>query len=120
MPRIIERTSKSRIKELEHVQSRGNDNTPASQHPKNLISLVVSKKQQNDLPDGLRESLIAYTEQLAENARNGTLKGIVGCAEYEHDYEAGMEGSYFLNPRSAITPLEILKWRIMRHVESEE
>src|SRR5688500_12683334 len=67
-----------------------------------------------------REDLINFTAKLAEDARNGTLKGLGGFAEYKDGYIFGLEGSYLRDPGAAVLPLIRLQRRIMSQVEDTD
>lgn len=94
----------------------------------NIIRLVANSKKpaknsthtsQKHMPLS-QADLIRCTEKLAEDAKNGTLKGIGGFAEYEDGYIFGLEGSYLENPGAAVLPLIRLQRRVMSQVEAEE
>lgn len=67
-----------------------------------------------------RKHLIELTEKLAEGAKSGELLGLGGFAEYKDSYRFGLEGSYWLNPETAVLPLMRLHRRIMNQIEDEE
>lgn len=87
--------------------------------PENLFRIVANNKKKES-PHSSCEDLIKLTEKLAEEARNGTLKGLGGFADYEDGYKFGLEGSYYDNPESAALPLMRLERRIMRKIEEDE
>jgi len=93
--------------------------------PKNTIEIVANPRNrkrdsiQKEIPIS-QVNLIKLTEKLAEEARNGKLKGIGGFAEYEDGYDFGLEGSYLVNPESAVLPLMRLHRRIMGQIEEED
>lgn len=74
---------------------------------------------QNTVPT-LCADLILRTEQLAEDAKSGKLKGLGGIAEYEDGYIFGLEGSYLYHPENALVPLRRLDRRIMEQIEGED
>lgn len=91
----------------------------------NIIDIVAAKKTIKDgkrkLPEvSSRVGLIELTEKLAEDARNGSLKGLGGFADYDTDYMLGLEGSYLTNPESAILPVRRLERRIMDQIIEQE
>lgn len=91
----------------------------AKPRPNNTVHIVVAKKiTKEDLEQRTsHENLIQLTEKLAEEAKNGTLKGLGGFALYDDGYVFGLEGSYLLDPSSAILPLERLKHQVMVQLE---
>lgn len=87
----------------------------AKPRPNNTIRIVVAKKiTKEDLEHKeSHENLVRYTEKLVEEAKSGTLKGLGGFALYDDGYVFGLEGSYLIDPASAVLPIEQLKHRIM-------
>lgn len=80
--------------------------------------VVTPKKKENPL---LRSYLIELTEQLAEGAKDGSLKGLGGFADYgENGYMLGLEGSYLEDPTAAVLPMKRLEKRVMDQIEQEE
>lgn len=90
----------------------------------NIIEIVVTKKtrEENAKAAALayRVELIRLTEKLAADARSGALKGLGGFADYDDDYMLGLEGSYLMNPESAILPVRRLERRIMDQIIEQE
>lgn len=65
-------------------------------------------------------NLIILTQKLAEAARNGTLTGLGGFAEYEDGtYEVGLEGTYLIIPGSAALPLLHLQKRLLNQIPED-
>lgn len=96
------------------------ENPPLENQPscrKNPFSIVAKIAQDSH---ELRANLIKLTEKLAEDARNGTLKGLGGFYEYDDGYGFGLEGSYLQHPEAAILPLKRLERRIIDDVEAGE
>lgn len=82
---------------------------------------IVVKHKINGHNESSCLDLIAFTKKLAQDAENGTLKGLAGIADYDDGYICGLEGSYYENPESAVLPLKRLDRRIMdKIVEDEE
>ncbi len=86
-----------------------------------LKIVVTNRNHETKDPLQLQQQLIELTERLAKEAKEGTLKGIGGFAEYaDHTYMTGLEGCYLADPEAAVLPIEILKKRIMDQIEAHE
>ena len=90
----------------------------------NITELVVTRRKKEEEKSKAatrhRDALIELTEKLAEDAKNGSLKGLGGFADYDSDYMLGLEGSYLMNPESAILPVRRLERRIMDQIIEQE
>lgn len=91
----------------------------------NIIKFVAtpkkSKKESHSKDPSLSQAnLIRLTERLAEDAKNGILKGIGGFAEYVDGYTFGLEGSYLVRPDSAVLPLSRLQYSVMQQIQENE
>lgn len=66
-------------------------------------------------------NLVKLTEDLASSAKNHTLHGLGGFAEYDGKvYTFGLEGTYLMYPESAVLPLMRLQRRIMDQIIKED
>jgi hypothetical protein len=84
----------------------------------NPFKIVANhKSKENPL---LRTYLIELTERLAAGAKDGTLKGLGGFADYGDSYMLGLEGSYLEDPTAAVLPMKLLEKRVMDQIEQEE
>lgn len=80
-----------------------------------------SKKESHSKDPSLSQAnLIRLTERLAEDAKNGILKGLGGFAEYVDGYTFGLEGSYLARPDSAVLPLARLQHSVMQQIQENE
>lgn len=97
---------------------------PGKPRTNNIIEIVVTKKTREEKAKAAamlhRADLIKLTERLAADARSGVLKGLGGFADYDDDYMLGLEGSYLMNPESAILPVRRLERRIMDQIIEQE
>lgn len=88
-------------------------------HSYNPFEVVGTKKTK--ATPAPSQKMIRLTEELAESAKRGTLRGMAYCTDYEPDgYHFGLEGTYKDNPGEAVLPLERLKKRILEQVEQED
>lgn len=84
----------------------------------NPFRIVANHKpEENPL---LRSYLIELTERLAEGAKDGSLKGLGGFADYGDSYMLGLEGSYLEEPTAAVLPMKLLEKRVMDQIEKLE
>lgn len=84
----------------------------------NPFQIVGTKRTKTPAPC---PRMIRLTEELAESAKRGTLRGIAFCTDYEPDgYHIGVEGSYKDQPGEAILPLERLKKKILEQLDTED
>lgn len=85
----------------------------------NPFKIVVNSKPKEN--PQLRSYLIELTERLAIGAKDGTLKGLGGFADYGEDgYILGLEGSYLEDASAAVLPLKRLEKRIMDQIEKDD
>lgn len=87
--------------------------------PKNLFSIVakINNAENGHIP---HSDLVSITEKLAEEAKNGTLKGLGWLAEYDGTYTVGLSGSYDEHPGAAVLPVKRLERKIMDRIVSDE
>lgn len=98
---------------------------PTLPRTNNIIEIVVTRKTREEEKARAaallhQADLIKLTEKLAADARSGALKGLGGFADYDDDYMLGLEGSYLMNPESAILPVRRLERRIMDQIIEQE
>lgn len=103
--------------------------SPKKPQPENIIPFVAihsRKTTKNSRYPFLEDvtpsqaNLIILTEKLAEAARNGTLAGLGGFAEFEDGtYIVGLEGTYLTIPGSAALPLLHLQKRLLNQIPED-